>query len=406
MRPRRTAGALLATATIVALAACSSSSPSQSGSAGKSTGSQPFVILDVTALSGPYAVIGAPEVQATKAAVNYLNANGGLSGHQINLEIKDDQGDATTAVSIVQQAVSSGTKPNLVLPGVTSNETDALLPLLARYGILSIATTGSPNITNTAKYPLSFGSSFEPQDGPNSLAAYAAKQGYKTIGVLYSDDAYGTSWYSYVSAAVKAQNLKQVAVSYDPTSIDLSPEMSKLDAEHPDVIIAEGFGAPVGAIYSARLKLGDYSIPMIADITISAGDPWTTAGNPTAFTNSIEQAYAVQKYEPTADQTPSVKTMLTWVQKLGSIKAAISLYAGSWDVLQSVKAAVAKAGSTDAQPLATALQGLSAGEALWTQNGGAAPGYTSTAHFAVATPTNYVFVKPGPLTNGMINSQG
>lgn len=398
----------LTAVTVVAVAACASSGSGQSGGSGgsQSGGSQPFVILDVTALSGPMAVIGAPEVQATKAAVNYLNANGGLSGHKIQLELKDDQGDASTAVSVVQQALSSGTKPNLVLPGVTSNETDALLPVLARNDILSIATTGSAEITDTAKYPLSFGSSFEPQDGPNSLASYAAKQGYKTIGVLYADDAYGTSWYSYASAALKAQNLKQVAVGYDPTAIDISPEMTKLDAGHPDVIIAEGFGAPVGAIYGARLKLGNFSIPMIADNTISAGDPWTTVGNPAAFASSVEQAYAVQKYEPPASQSPAVRNMLTWVKKLGTTKAAISLYAGSWDVLQTVKAAVAKAGSLDSQKLAAAMENLSAGDAQWTQNGGAAPGYTSTIHFAVATPQNYVYVKPGPLTDGMIVSQG
>jgi branched-chain amino acid transport system substrate-binding protein len=400
MKSRCMASAVLAAATVVAVAACASSGSGQSG------GSQPFVILDVTALSGPMAVIGAPEVQATKAAVNYLNASGGLSGHKIQLELKDDQGNASTAVSVVQQALSSGTKPNLVLPGVTSNETDALLPLLARNGILSIATTGSSKITDTSQYPLSFGSSFEPQDGPNSLASYAAKQGYKTVGLLYADDAYGTSWYSYISAAVKSQHLKQVAVSYDPTAIDISPEMTKLDADHPDVIIAEGFGGPVGAIYAARLKLGNFSIPMIADITISAGNPWTTVGNSAAFANSVEQAYAVQKYEPSASQSPAVRNMLTWVEKLGAVKAAISLYAGSWDVLQTVKAAVAKAGSLDSSKLATAMENLSAGDAQWTQNGGAAPGYTSTVHFAVATPQNYVNVKPGPLSDGMIVSQG
>lgn len=389
---------------MVVAAGCSSSSPG--GQSGGSGGSQEFVILDVTALSGPYAVIGAPEVQATRAAVNYLNSHGGLSGHKIVLELKDDQGDASTAVSVVQQALSSGAKPNLVLPGVTSNETVALLPLLARNNVLSVATTGSAEITDTAKYPLSFGASFEPQDGPNSEAAYLAGKGYKTVGVLSANDAYGTSWLGFISHALAAHKLKEVSVSYSPTALDLSPEMTKLDSGHPDVIVAEGFGAPVGAIFAARAKLASYSIPLVADNTISAGNPWATAGNPTAFTNSLEQAYAVQKYEPPASQRPAVKTMLTWVKKLGPVTAAISLYAGNWDILQTVKAAVAKAGSLDPTALAKAMEQLSAADAQWTQNGGAAPGYTATIHFAVSTPQNYVYIKPGPLTDGMITSKG
>jgi branched-chain amino acid transport system substrate-binding protein len=401
-----TAVSLGAVVALAASACGSSSSGGSGGSGGQSGGAQKFVILDVTALSGPLAVVGDPEVQATKAAVNYLNSRGGLSGHKIVLQLKDDQGDASTAVSVVQQALSSGTKPNLVLPGVTSNETVALLPLLARNNLLSIATTGSAEITDTAKYPLSFGATFQPQDGPDSEAAYLARQRYKTVGVLSANDAYGTSWYSFVAAALKAQKLKVAAVSYNPTALDLSPEMTKLDSQHPDVILAEGFGAPVGAIFAARVKLGNYSIPLVADNTISAGDPWTTAANPAAFRGSVEEAYAVQQYQPPATQRPAVQTLLTWVKKLGPVKAALSLYAGSWDVLQTAKAAVAKAGSLDSAKLASAMEHLSASDAAWAQNGGAAPGYTATIHFAVSTPQNYVYIKPGPLTDGMIVSKG
>jgi branched-chain amino acid transport system substrate-binding protein len=391
----------LTAVTALAASACGSNSAGD-----QSSHSQNFVILDVTALSGPYAVIGEPEVQATRAAVNYLNSRGGLSGHKIILTLKDDQGNASTAVSIVQQALSSGSKPNLVLPGVTSNETVAVLPLLARNNVLSVATTGSDEITDTAKYPLSFGATFEPQDGPNSEAAYLAKQSYKKIGVLYADDAYGASWHSFITRALAAKHLRHVAVSYDPTALDLSPEMTKLDSSHPSVILAEGFGAPVGAIYAARVKLGDFATPLVADITISAGDPWATAGKPGAFKNSIEQAYAVQKFVPPGSQRPGVTTMLTWVKKLGPVKAAISLYAGSWDILQTMKAAVAKAGSLDFAQLAKAMTRLSSSDAQWAQNGGAAPGYTTAEHFAVSTPQNYAYVKPGPLEDGMIVSKG
>jgi branched-chain amino acid transport system substrate-binding protein len=393
-------------AAVVALAASACGSSSSGGTGAQSGAAQKFVILDVSALSGPLAVIGDPEVQATKAAVNYLNSRGGLSGHKIVLDVKDDQGDASTAVSVVQQALSSGTKPNLVLPGVTSNETVALLPLLARNDLLSIATTGSAEITDTAKYPLSFGATFQPQDGPDAEAAYLAKQGYKTVGVMSANDAYGTSWFSFISSALKAQRLKEVAVSYNPTALDLSPEMTKLDSYHPDVLLVEGFGAPIGAIFAARVKLGNYSIPLVADNTISAGDPWTTVGNPAAFKNSVEEAYAVQQYQPPARQRPAVQTLLTWVKKLGPVTAALSLYAGSWDILQTAKAAVARAGSLDPAKLASAIEHLSASDAAWTQNGGAAPGYTATVHFAVSTPQNYVFIKPGPLTDGMVISKG
>ena len=391
---------VVASLTAVALVAggCSSSS------SGGSSGGAEFHVLDITALSGPLASIGTPETQATKAAVNYLNSLGGLSGRKIVLDVKDDQSDPSKAVSLVQQALTSGKKPDLVLPGVTSNETVALLPVLARSKVVSIATTGSAEITNTAKYPLSFGASFQPTDGPESMATYLAKQNYKTVGILRANDAFGASWFSNLSKSLAVRSLKAVSVTYDPTAIDLSPELGKLESEHPDVIVAEGFGAPVAAIYAARVKLGNYAIPLVADTTISAGNPWKAAGNPAAFQNSVEQAYAVQEYKPAATQRPAVQTMLTWVRKLGPLTAAISLYAGNWDLLQTAKAAVAKAGSQASTKLAQAMESLSAADAQWTQNGGAPPGYTSAVHFAVSTPQNFIYIKPGPLTDGMITA--
>jgi len=84
---------VVASLTAVALVAggCSSSS------SGGSSGGAEFHVLDITALSGPLASIGTPETQATKAAVNYLNSLGGLSGRKIVLDVKDELWAMTAA---------------------------------------------------------------------------------------------------------------------------------------------------------------------------------------------------------------------------------------------------------------------------------------------------------------------
>ncbi|HEY3737906.1 MAG TPA: ABC transporter substrate-binding protein [Jatrophihabitans sp.] len=392
----------------LALTACSSSggtapgSSSAGGGSSNSAGSTPFVVLDITAQTGALAAIGVPETVATKAAVAYLNSKGGIAGHPIQLVVKDDLSTATTAVTVLQQELNSGVKPNLVLPGVTSDETVALLPALASNKLLSLASTGDASITDTAKYPLSFGGSFRPQDGSDALASYLQTQGYHNIGVFYAGDAYGTSWYKNVSASLKAKSLNVEDVSYDPTKIDLTAEMSRLQSQHPDVVIAEAFGAPVGALFNARTKIGWFSTPLVADITISSGDPWSIVKNPNAFQNVVEQIYSVQKYAPASSQSPAVQNLLAWVQKQQAITGSISLYALNWDMLESVRAAAAKAGSIDASAIATALTQLTDSDGQWAQNGGKAPGYTATSHFAAASSTNYDFIAPGPLKDGMV----
>jgi branched-chain amino acid transport system substrate-binding protein len=391
----------------VAVSACgssgSSSTTAASGGGTATAKGSPFQILDITALSGPYAAIGLPESQAAKAAVNYINAHGGADGHQLVLTVEDDKGDASTAVSILQQQVASGNKPGMVIPGVTSDETVALLPILARDGILSIACTGAEQISTPSKYPLSFDGSFRPIDGPDSEASFLKSKGYTNIGVFNADDAYGTSWFSNISVALKNAGVKFTDVSYDPTAIDLSPELGRLEGDHPDAILAEGFGAPVGAIFSARFKLGNLALPFVADNTISSGDVWTTVNNPTALQKTYLQAYAVGVDTPSNTDRPAVENLLASVKELGPISASLSLYALNWDIIQTVKAAIVEAGgSTDPQALGAAMLQLKSSDAQWAQNGGAAPGYTSSVHFAVATPQNYTFVSAGPLVDGMI----
>jgi branched-chain amino acid transport system substrate-binding protein len=388
---------------VACLAALTTTAACGSSGGGSNDGqSRPFRILDITAQTGALAALGTPELQATKAAVNYLNSTGGIDGHHIDLEVKDDLSDPSHAVSILQDAINSGTKPDLVLPGVTSNETIALLPVLANNQIMSIATTGAAEITDTSKYPLSFGASFRPQDGPDAMAAYLGGKHYSTIGVLHADDAYGESWWQNMSHSLTAHSLHAVDVSYDPSKIDLTAELSRLHAQHPDVVVAEAFGSPAGAVYAARAKLGYQKTPFVADITISAGDPWSLVQDKDAFTNSVEQIYSVQRFAAPDQLRPAVKTMVTSVKKLGSIKAAISLYAGSWDPLQSVNAAVTRAKSLDPEAMAKAMTELQDDEASWAQNGGSAPGYTATSHFATASDANYAFVPPGPLKDGMV----
>jgi branched-chain amino acid transport system substrate-binding protein len=386
-------------AAAVVLAGCSNSDTAGTG------GPDPYNVLAITALSGPLAAVGTPQMQAVKAAVNYLNSQGGISGHEVKLTISDDASDASKAVSILQQALTSGSKPNLVLPGASSNETLAMLPVLNRNKILSIASTGAAAISDPAKYPYSFGGSFTPDAAPGGIARYVVGKGYKKVGVLRANDAYGTPWFGFLSDALSKAGVTVVESAYDPTSVDLSPDLGKLNSANPDAIVAEGFGAPVGAIYAARAKLGNYSIPLIADNTISSGNPWKLANNPAALQNSVLEVYAVQQAGGADQKRPAVQTMLSWVQKLGPLTAGISLYALEWDIFQSVNAAVRAAGSTDPVKVAPALESLQAGQGAWAQNLGDPPGYTASVHFAKPNPANYLFIKPGPLVAGSIKSQ-
>jgi branched-chain amino acid transport system substrate-binding protein len=381
---------------VLALGACSSAK-TESGNQGT------YRIVSILGLSGALAATSQVQKQATQAAVDYLNTQGGILGRTVEVAFKDDQSDATKAVSLLQGELTSGRKPDLVLPGSSSNETLALLPVLNQNKILSIAPTGAPKISDTAAYPFSFGSSFRPTDSAQATKNHVVSLGVKKVAMLGAADAFGESWAANLTKAFQGTGITVTAEKYDPTSLDMTAQLQRLRSGKPDVLLLEAYGAPTPRLLQSRAKINWFDTPAIGDLTITATDPWKAVNDPNAFNGLTLEAYAVMQYKPIDQQSPAIATMITEMKKLGTISAALSTAAGNWDMLQTIKAATTQANSIDAAAVAKALENLTT-TAAWTQNGGAAPGYTKDNHFAAASPDNYVWIKAGPLTDGMINS--
>jgi branched-chain amino acid transport system substrate-binding protein len=65
----------------------------------------PIVFGSIGTASGALGAVTGPAVPAIKAWVSYINANGGLGGHQVEVVIADVAGDPTRAVSTARQMV-------------------------------------------------------------------------------------------------------------------------------------------------------------------------------------------------------------------------------------------------------------------------------------------------------------
>jgi branched-chain amino acid transport system substrate-binding protein len=61
----------------------------------------------VAPLTGPYAVIGKPETQAVRRAVQEINAHGGAAGHKLALHVFDDKTDPATSVGLTKKLVAN-----------------------------------------------------------------------------------------------------------------------------------------------------------------------------------------------------------------------------------------------------------------------------------------------------------
>jgi branched-chain amino acid transport system substrate-binding protein len=354
--------------TSLGLAACGSSggSSAASGSPGSSTGSAaaasgpktPFNILAIVASSGSLAAVTQVELQGMQAAAKYANAHGGFDGQQVKITVKNDNLDPTTAANLLQAALSSGTKPDMVYAGTTSDEAAALMPILTQNKIFSLQTDVSDTTIDPSKNPYAFSISTRTADFGAEVAA-VTKSHYpnaKKVGILIGNDVNGSSLLQSEKPNLEKQGYKVVVETYDPANtVNMTPQMEALKAQNPQVLIASGFGAPAGYILKARAQIG-WNVPVVGDSSFSA-NPLPSMASASALENVNVLASDSAVYQPPAQWSTAFKTLYKAVVPAnGKFEVPFGLYECGWDTIMVAQAAANQAKSFDTVALTNALQ--------------------------------------------------
>lgn len=350
----------------IGLAACSSSSSGPSASSGGSAAAaapkSPFTVLAIVASSGSLAAVTQSELQGMQAAAKYANAHGGFDGQQVQITVKNDNLDPTTAANLLQAALSSGTKPDMVYAGTTSNEAAALMPILTQNKMFSLQTDVSDSTITPSKNPYAFSISTATSDFGAEVAA-ATKAHYpnaKKVGILIGNDVNGSSLLQSEKPNLEKQGYDVVVQTYDPTStINMTPQMEALKAQNPQVLIASGFGAPAGYILKARAQIG-WNIPVVGDSSFSA-NPLPSMASPAALNQVNVLAADSAIYTPPSQWSPALTTLYNAVKPAsGTFEVPFGLYECGWDTIMVAQAAANQAKSFDTTALTSALENLKA----------------------------------------------
>lgn len=333
--------------------------PASPGSASAPTGGT-YNLLAIVASSGPLAAVTSAEVQGLQAGTAFVNAHGGIDGKTVKLTVKNDNADPTTAANLVQSALSGGSKPDLVYAGTTSNETAAILPILTQNKILSIQTSVSDATIDPSKNPYAFSLASRPADFASELAAALGKHypNVKKIGIIIGNDVNGSTNLANEKKALEAKSYTLDIQQYNPANtVDMTPQLQRLKADNPDLLVAGGFGAVAGYILKSRGKLG-WNIPLVGDASFSSNALPTLASAAELKGVSV----LVQKseiYKPLSQQNTAFKTLFNTVKPSESASVPFNLYAFGWDDLVLAKVAGDQAKAVDAESMTKALENLS-----------------------------------------------
>jgi branched-chain amino acid transport system substrate-binding protein len=374
------------------IAACGSSAPA--GSSGSSSSNKPFIVLAIVAASGPLAADTAPEIKGLDAGASYVNAHGGILGHKVEISVKNDNDDPTTAATLLQGQLSGGTIPNIVYAGTTSTETYAMEPILTQAKILSLQTATSDQTMDAAKFPYAFSLASSSADFGFELA-HAIKAKYpsaKKIGIIIGNDVTGSSNLHNELIALHQEGYTTSVEQYDPTNtVNMTPQLEALRATKPDLLVAGGFGAPAGYILQAREQIG-WNIPLIGDASFSS-NPLPSMASAAALKGVSVLSTQNEVYVPLSQHSKAFQTLYNAVKPAsGTFQVPFLLYEFGWDDVMVAKAAATQAGSITTEAMTHALESLKDPTAPQFLLG--PYHYTASTHTAIADLNAAVLVSP------------
>ena len=385
-RPARLMAASLAAVGGLLLAACgSSSTPTSSGS---SSSSKPYVIGEIEDLTAGLTFLDVPWHQGLVAAVDGVNARGGVGGHKIHLITLDSAGSATTAVTDFHELVSVDHVVTVV--GLGDSIVDAALLPLATAAHIPLVAVAPPSSevfpADPYMYEYSPSTTAEADVQLAYLHSLAGASSHGRVAVFGYDTPQGQGF----GAAVAADAAKfgfSVAGDFlvSPTATDYSTQAAQIAHSHATAIVSAVAGPSIATLMKDLKAVG---VAPTTPITAFAGvavpsAPWRSFAVVADYRTSGNEAGVVtyRKDVAAAGYDPSSPTV-------------VEGYAGGLLVSQALQRCGYPCAPTGLQKALDAtntdLSGLTFGPVVWSAKFHAGPTvFSSLVYTSSGAPGSY-----------------
>jgi branched-chain amino acid transport system substrate-binding protein len=251
-------------------------------------------------LTGNIATFGQEQLNATKMAVEEINAAGGILGRKIEIFAVDDENKPDQAAAATLKLINDN-KVTVIIGGMSSSSTMAAAPIAQRAGVIMISPW-STNPKATAAGDYIFRACFSDDFQGSVQAGYAVKVlGKKRIAQLLDVSNDGSKGQGEVfQKAAKALGAQLVAVeSYSGGDRDFKSQLTKIKATNPDLIDLPNYYAEDALIMNQEKELG-LNVPNIGGDGNDSPDLIKIGGR------GVEGFYFTNHYSPD-DPRPEVK---------------------------------------------------------------------------------------------------
>lgn len=271
---KKSKAALLTVSAAVILAACGSGSSSATATTSTSTANQSsgnshstVVFHALISETGAGSFLGSREVKALNDLADTVNASGGINGHPIKMDIKDNQSNPSTNVSLATPWIAQHVP--FILNGSIAGVDSA---------VDALATSNGPFIYDLSpgNHPAAGSMVFSTDISTASLIkadlTYLKSKGLTKIAAITSTDGSGVDGLKQLKAALSESAFSSFQLltsqTFDPTAVNVNTQMSVIKSKNPQALVVWTTGAPFGTVLKSMSALGMSNVPTT-----------TTAGN-------------------------------------------------------------------------------------------------------------------------------
>lgn len=300
-------------------------------------------------ITGATSSLGKSVQAGAQAAVDEINANGGINGMKIVMKTYDTKGDVTEAVNAYITAVTVDKVALIVGPPV-ANIANAIKETTESYDVPVVGLALDPACQTKADgtpYKNMFCLQPSATSQGEIMAAYAMKNGYKTYGILYNqENAYSVSLLDPFTNKLAESNItidESLIVPYGAADTDYKTLLQPIVSAGVDAIYCPNYTQQLVAIVGAAAELG-YEGKIIAGLDAAPAFNTTYGGD-------CSNVYYINNMNT---EDPAIAAE---IEKIAADVAAPNKYFLGYDIVKAVAQSVEKVG-TEPTALQAELENL------------------------------------------------
>jgi branched-chain amino acid transport system substrate-binding protein len=219
-----------------------------------------YRIGGVFSITGATSFLGDPEKKSLEMAIDEINAQGGIDGHNLEAFIYDTEGDPSKTVLAANKLISKDRVLAIIGPSLTPT-TLAIMPIVEKAGIPLISCAAGIKITEPVK-PLVFKTAQSDVLAVAAIYKHMQSRNIKKVGIITVDNAFGESGREQLLAQNAKFGIEVVqAESFGAKDTDMTAQLTKIRAAQPEAIICWGTN-PGPAVVTRNVQQMNIKIPL------------------------------------------------------------------------------------------------------------------------------------------------